>query len=88
MPLDHTGHTDYSDNFHPVALNCLVLTLQWGVISPTMDSATSWTMAILIHLLESTPQSPATSPIMPMRYMWSAGDGLSSVEGLVLQRAT
>lgn len=41
-------------------------------MSPTIASATSCTSAIFMQRLPSTPQSLASSDIMPMRYMWSA----------------
>jgi hypothetical protein len=50
-------------------------TLQCGVMSPTIASATSWTMAIRIAADASTPASgAATIAIRPMRCMWSAID--------------
>lgn len=54
------------------ALRSSLSHLQWGVMSPTIASATSCTSAIFMQRLPSTPQSLASSDIMPMRYMWSA----------------
>jgi hypothetical protein len=48
------------------------LTLQWGVMSPTMLSAMSCTSAIFMQRVISTPQQPlASSDINPILYIWS-----------------